>query len=450
MTPLLATLLLLATSAPAERPPHLVLVIIDTLRADVMSCYGYPQETCPELDALAAEAVLFERVVAPSSWTRPSVASLLTGLYPRTLGIYDEEGDSLPDHFQTLAELLRERGYRTVGLTANPNLNRSFNMHQGFDEYVESHAVFPWQADEEPARPLTRERRLRSARDLFRRADELLGGMPERPVYVQFNLMEVHEFLRGDLSLTRREFQQGFEDEPEGRRLYLRALAQVSRDVGDWVESLRRRPGFEDTYFLITSDHGQGLDSHPAVRDSKSHGALLYESNVRVPAILLHARGKLGPRRVAEPVRLLDFAPTLLALAGSPPPDGLVGRSLEPLLNGEDLPEPLPRFFVSETQFRRHDKVAAYGEHWKFFRNRDNQSGLPEQELQAAGPGENGGETSTFEQQVDVARRMRRYLRRWEERHPPRPAAKTAHELSEEERLQLEAIGYLGRESDSD
>jgi arylsulfatase A-like enzyme len=122
---------------PWKEPPNVVLIIIDTLRQDKLSAYGFPEETSPEIDRMAEQGVRFDRVIAQSSWTRPSIGSMLTSQYPRTLGIYKEMDEVLPDDFVTIAEALKEAGYTTIGATANANINTSFNFQQGFDHYRE-------------------------------------------------------------------------------------------------------------------------------------------------------------------------------------------------------------------------------------------------------------------------------------------------------------------------
>ncbi len=112
--------------APSNRP-NIVLIIIDTLRADKLGCYGFPENTSPEIDRIANKGILFENVISQSSWTRPSIGSMLTSLYPRTVGIYKEEFDILHDRYETLAEILNDNGYYTMGITANPNINSVFN-----------------------------------------------------------------------------------------------------------------------------------------------------------------------------------------------------------------------------------------------------------------------------------------------------------------------------------
>ena len=132
--------------APSPSKPNVVLIIIDTLRADMLGAYGFPLPTSPEFDSYSRKGVRFSRVVASNTWTRPSHGALLTSLYPRTLGLYDEKGQILADHFVTLAETFQKHGYFTAGATANPNINSHYNFHQGFDVYVDTSVVLGWMA----------------------------------------------------------------------------------------------------------------------------------------------------------------------------------------------------------------------------------------------------------------------------------------------------------------
>jgi arylsulfatase A-like enzyme len=168
---------------PGKPKPNIVLIIIDTLRADKLGCYGSPVEASPEIDELAREGLVFQKVITQSSWTRPSVASMLTSLYPRTLGIYKEEWDVLPDEFLTLPEILQQNGYYTVGLTANPNINRTFNFHQGFDDYSDSTVIFPWMKSEAGKKKSSRELdNLLRSEALFQTALKKAESSPNHPV----------------------------------------------------------------------------------------------------------------------------------------------------------------------------------------------------------------------------------------------------------------------------
>ena len=441
-----ASLLLCTLGGCAERlspaAPNVVLLILDTLRADTLGSYGAPESPSPELDALANEGVLFERVFAPSSWTRPSTGSLLTGILPRSLGLYSERAEALALHFTTLAEVLHEAGYTTWGASANPSINSVFQFDQGFDEYRDSVAVFTSYMERRPGEESYAEKGLASARSIFRGAIEAVRGREGFPFYLQLNVMEAHEYAReGSALLTRPELRGLYPGHP--RRQYLQAVRQLSIDVGDFVRELSALPGWSNTLFVIVSDHGEGLDSHPSILGSDLHGTLLYDSQVRVPWILYQpARGPRG-LRVSRPVRLLDVMPTVLELAGVETPDGLDGRSLVALFDDPKAEIGLPPFAISETYFREPlDKQAVHTPEWSYLEHNDGHPGTSPRELQRAGASQDGSQTSELAIHFELGEELAAYLREWNRAHPKAPPTRPAA-LGDEERAQLEAIGYL-------
>lgn len=442
----------------ADRP-NIVLVIIDTLRADLLGCYGCPENTSPEIDEMAGEGVLFERVIAQCSWTRPSIASMVTSLYPRTLGIYKEEYDILAGEHLTLAEMLKEDGYATIGITANPHLNKTFNFHQGFDEYAESSVIWGWM---QPEKGKTH---LREGRDInLPRSGEIFDWVLARarsglsnPAYVQINVMEVHSpslVLNRYRRLYDRMPVPVAEDETAKRRAALThlvtgtycAVKQISHDLGEFVNELRSIPGWENTLFVITSDHGQGLVDHPDVDDSAHHGNLLYDSQVWVPLILYNpadAELVCCGRRVEEMVRLLDLLPTVLSYAGVPVPDDLQGESLIGLMtDGAGRPD-LPEAFVAETNWKEVNKIAAYTSDWKCILNRDGWKGVNPLELQRSGLVENGALTDGAHSHPGEARRLKLFLEDWERRFPRAGRTQPPDLPTDVEIEQLKSLGYI-------
>jgi arylsulfatase A-like enzyme len=463
----MAALLFLAgcgdnTVVTAKTSPNIVLVVIDALRADKLGAYGFPGNISPELDAMARQGVLFENVISQSSWTRPSIGSLLTSLYPRSIGIYKEKYDILPDKYETLAEILKANGYRTFGITANPNINKIFNFHQGFDEYRDSSVVWKWMTPRDGQEIGDGDNHLPGSREIFQavleNARENAGE--NRPVYVQINVMDVHSPY-----LARDEYKNVFSDYPVKKvnfdysasklnrlvRGTLGAVRQVSSDTGEFVEELRNIPGWQNTLFVITSDHGQGLDDHPDVPGSPPHGNLVYESQVRVPLIFYHPGKPLNfhikykPHQVKNRVRLLDVMPTILDYAGIAMPRGnnIHGLSLIDLIAGAGKQPRLPDFFVVETNWRKIDKIALYGSEWKYIENRDNWKGVNKRELQPMGLAENGTLTDKIKQQEKLAKKMKQRLYLWEKKYKRTGAAINTGKLSKKEIQQLKSLGYL-------
>jgi arylsulfatase A-like enzyme len=428
-----------------RKRPNLVLIIIDTLRADRLGAYGFGSDASPELDTYARRGVRFASVFASSSWTRPSVGALLTSLYPRTLGIYDEEGHALNENFTTLPEVLREHGYWTLGATANPNINSSFNFDQGFDHYIDSNVLWEWMP-KEPGKKLETEQALHSGVEIYQALEAQLSRVEHRPFYAQVTVMEVHEASREYAAGSDPADPAAEEAEPppeETERRYFEAVRQASREAHAFIRRLSALTQGEQTLFVVTSDHGEGLSDHPHVGRSRRHGPLLYESQLRVPLILYSTAGDLPAGRVIEtPVRLLDLMPTILDYAAVPAPDGVEGRSLLPLLRDEDAVVDLPETFVAETRFRRYNKIAAYGEKWKYIENRDDHRGTLPRALHRMGVKEDGRRTDLAPGYAAVANRFASWVRAWEEAHPR--AAPTAPDapLSDSEIAQLESMGY--------
>ncbi len=440
-----AGLLLLTAcrQAPSEAPgeiarPNLVLIVVDTLRADYLRSYGFAHDTAPELDALAERGVRFSRVIAQSSWTRPSIGSMLTSQYPRTLGIYDERREILADRFVTLAETLARAGYTNLAATANPNTNTAFNFQQGFHGYVDSNVRFSWmkEADGDLTDRLAP---LHGARHVFRALLDRARTLDSSPIHLMATVMDVHEAFDPRVDLT--GYSTLFRELPEHR--YLQAIRMVSREIARFMEELGRLPGWEDTIFVVTSDHGQGLASHPAVDGAQFHGHVLYESQILVPWIMASTAGRLPAGRVVDrPVRLLDLAPTLLEVVGVEAPARQEGRSLVPLIAAEAdswIDEPL----VVETQFRKSDSIGLYGREWNYFEHRTPRRGTDPRELQAIGGGENGTRTNRLAEHSELVAELAARLAAWEESHPSaEPTLRTAP-LDDDVARQLRSLGYV-------
>lgn len=423
---------------PISTKTNVVLVIIDTLRADVMGCYGYEADTSPELDEFGKKGVLFKRTVANSSWTRPSIGTMVASLHGRTLGIYDEKGDMLDDRFTLLSEVLQDNGYTTIGVTANPNINTNFGFNQGFDHYVDSRRVFGWM--EGGTDPEARKARSRTAREVFRAALDAIGPTPRGPYYLQLDIMEMHK----PGPPLRTEYLGTFNGKVRsGHERYVTALRQVSADIKEFVDELTSSPGMSDTLFIFASDHGEGLVDHPTIPMGRAHGYLLYESNVIVPLIFYHHLGGIGGREVTEKVQLLDLAPTILALVGIAIPKQMEGVSLRHLITGHGPLPALPEYIVTETLFRQNDKLGVYSDSLKYFESPDNLTGTAPREVQDKGTGEGGASSNKLALHSAEAAKMEAYLRRWETAHPKSEASRPSGALSKESVEQLKSLGYL-------
>ncbi len=307
--------------AASRERPNLVLLVIDTLRADRLGTYGYGRETSPILDALAARGVVFERAFAPSPWTWPSTASLLTGLDPPEHGVLDFTSCWLAGELRTLAEHLRDAGFATAAGSANPLVIAGKNFHRGFDEFHEVHRADAWKV-------------------LARVEPWLRARGPER-FFLYLHLFEPHapyeprsdthapwldgvsapEGWRRDAvaQILRRRYSGEVIDGRQLERLVEHAsdlydgeIATVDRALGDLVALLTELGVLERTLIAVTSDHGEEFLEH----GQYGHTKQLHVESVRVPLIL--AGPGLEPARFAEPVDLTSLPGTLLECLGVP------------------------------------------------------------------------------------------------------------------------------------
>jgi arylsulfatase A-like enzyme len=357
---------------------NVLLVVIDTLRADHLGCYGYPHDTSPTIDALAKGGVQLDAFYSTSSWTRPGMATLFTGHYPRTVGIYQERYDKLPPSATTLAERLQERGYRTLGITSNPNLNEVFGFAQGFDAHLDAGVVWKWmEPGEENAVMKYREDNLDDARTVTDRALAALDRDAARaqPFYLRVVYIDPHvpyappTHHQRAVAKTGSSFQ-GYDGE----------IRFADAQLGRLLDGLDERGLLADTLVIVTSDHGEGLASHPNVPGADGHGTTLYDSTTHIPLVLAHPALPAG-FRISSLASSIHLVPTVMDLLGWPVVDGgLPGRSLAPLVAGEvrDFDgdprgqwSALPDAVFSETEWRRNRKVAVRTREARLVRNDD-------------------------------------------------------------------------------
>jgi len=348
-------------SAPAWRADLVVLVSLDTLRADHLEAYGYERETAPNLAALAREGLLFRTVCAQSTQTLTSHKSLLTGKYPSTL-MLEETGADLVDLANlgrdpysylvetfravraTLPEAFRARGFHTAGITDGAWLSREVGFQHGFETFDDSGgglaAVLPRGLD-------WLESLEHQPGFLFVHGYDIHCPYPTREPYDSAFCTDHTGHLDlsdkcGKGALFGRELSPA--DVNAVRDHYDAGILSADAHLGQFLEGLRARGLYERALIVVTSDHGESLGE----RGVYGHGGLALEQ-LLVPLIVKPPQTwGLAPREVEEPVELVDLYPTLCALAGLPVPGDLDGRSLVPTLargvRGRD-------FLVAQTTF---------------------------------------------------------------------------------------------------
>ena len=439
---------LLSCLACSPQRPDVVLVSIDSLRADHLGAYGYPQPTSPVFDGLADEGVLFENAVSTTSWTLPAHAALFTGLYDSAHGVIQDRF-RLASNRVTLAEAMRDAGYQTAGFYGGPYLSPGFGLAQGFDVWQDCQTPLAQSAEGEKRHRVSHEdvtgpRTLDAVSRWLERTDE-------RPFFLFVHLWDVHYDYQAPpryLALFDDEPYDGpgegagFESSPhlhagmpdrDLRRLKALYDAEIrfTDDVlGGLLERLRDRGRDRPRLLVVTADHGEELFDH----GRKGHQKSLYEEVVRIP-LLFHGVD-LTPRRVDDVVSLVDVMPTLLALAGAPSVAG-AGRDPSPLLRGATLP---PAPVLMELHATRRRQVALRGEDWVLIsepRERPKLYDLAEDPAQRV---PRYGDDPRYAQAVRTLHARAAAARRHLEQSPPDDAKSHVDRATLE---RLEALGYV-------
>lgn len=346
-------------SAPSSEPqPNIVLISVDSLRADHLHCYGYSRPTSPTIDRLASEGALFEVVTSSSSWTLPAHAALFTALPDSAHGV-DRGAKKLLAERRTLAEALQAAGYRTAGVWSGPLLDPRFGFGQGFDDYVShaEHTEGDWDAAVE------RSHQEVTGRQTLDKVDALLDSDSEAPFFLFVHLWDVHyDYIPPPPYDTL--FDADYSGEVDGRDLvrylglglgdlskddlrHLEALydgeiAWADRQIATLLEKLETLGVAEETLVVVTSDHGEELFEH----GSFGHKRKLFDESIRIPLVMRYPNRIEEGRRLVQSVGIVDVAPTLLELADAEPLPDVLGRSLVPLLDGREWSRSSP--LVSE------------------------------------------------------------------------------------------------------
>jgi arylsulfatase len=352
--------------------PNVVLVLVDTLRADALGCYGYGRPTSPFLDQLAAEGARFADATAAAAWTKPATGTVLTGLYPSRHGaLYHGSTLQLPEGKRTLAEAFRDAGYVTAGFVTNPNVKRVFGFDRGFQEYFDSPVedTVTLAALRESWGGWLLERLTRrqfnwkyenDVRAMNRHVLAWLDANADRRFFLYVHTIDPHEPYDPPAEYAR-DFEQdhGLPLFNERKRLVARDLYDgevryTDDGLGELVAGLRERGAWDETLFVLTSDHGEQFLEHGVL----GHGFDLYQEVVRVPLL---ARGPgVAPALVVEqPVAIVDLAASVLELAGHGDPSGAFGdgRSFASLARGELADGEAPRAeILMENEFGQDDR----------------------------------------------------------------------------------------------
>ena len=375
-------------AASEARPLNIVVITIDTLRADHLHCYGYPRQTTPRIDAIAERGLVFEQAAAQWPKTGPSMSSLLSSTYGSTSGVARSTmKEKIPLSYELLPELLKGAGYSTFGVVSNMSLTSTFQFDQGFDQLKV--------AGGKPANAISA-----AARDLVEKRD------PTRPYFLWVHYLDPHapykppqghgseykEFIGDELfesdqrapvpvdprvadpvaatavdgnevgMIPAYAYLQGKERIRDYVAQYDGDIRFLDEHVGVLVDWLEQSGNLSHTILVVTADHGESLGDHNYFFE---HGRFPYDDCVRVPLILLHPDGK--PGRISSPVGLIDVAPTLLEMVGVAPGPQFEGRSLLGWL-AEGAPESGAHPVFTESGYLKQFEVSIRKGRWKLIK----------------------------------------------------------------------------------
>ena len=306
---------LAACRAGTSRPAGILLITLDTTRADHLGCYGNSSAATPNLDALANEGVRFEQAMTPVPTTLPSHATMFTGLYPPRHGVRYNGMFKLADASVTVAERLHGAGFSTGAVVSAYPVFKGSGLAQGFDTYRDMFS--------EPGSDRLAPGAERAAPEVVKLGLEEIRGAGGKPFFVWLHFYEAHYPYKPPFP-----YSTTFRDHP-----YDGEIAFVDRQLGDLFAALKSDGLWDKVAIVVAGDHGEGLYEH----GERMHAQLAYQSTLRVP-LLIKAPGVDKGAVVREPVTLADVAPTILDLAGLPVPEGLDGISLRPALRGDRPP----------------------------------------------------------------------------------------------------------------
>ena len=405
----------LVSDRSAARRPNVILISIDTCRADRLGTYGHAGNTSPNVDALAREAIVVENAVSTVPLTLPAHCSMLTGVIPPSHGVRDNINYRLHESHTTLAERLRAYGYQSTAIIGAFVLDSQTGIDQGFDSFDDRLVAGAASAGDRPER---------RAEEVSQLAIRWLAGAPQEPFFLFLHYYDPH-----DPYDPPEPFASQFRDD-----LYAGEIAYTDAAIGHVLEKLRALGLYQSSLIVITSDHGESLGEH----GESTHGYFVYRSTTRVPLIIRPPGGMLG-RRIERKASLIDVVPTILSQCGLPLPDELQGRDLFSDTTGmtSDI---LSRYAYSEsllaTKYDCAPLFSLENDTWRYIH-----TSVPELYRLADDPDEL---VNVIDQHPDPARSMRNRLVSLLAGEYTRKNAESELEMDAQSLARLQALGYAG------
>ena len=441
-----ATVLLACGCDNSSTPTNVLLITIDTLRADHCSVLGYERDTTPRLSKLAKQGALFELAYAPTATTAPSHVSIFTGLYPLTHQIV-RNGLILPNEFETMAEHFTHEGYQTAALVSSFVLHSKFNYGQGFQYYYdemqghEASAIGEWKAHD------LKGGLDRRASFTSNRAIQWLQTQrdPKRPFFLFVHYFDPHHpytppkpFNTKYLSPANLANKKSLATHIA---MYDGEIAFTDQQLGRLLDALDKFDLADNTLVVITSDHGEGLMQHGWLQ----HGIHIYEELVHVPLLIRWPKHVRAGLVLPEPVEVVDLPRTIFSLIGLKGDGPLFeGRNLAAALTGTGSLDPNRPIFLHRRRYPKMklgqqwvqgEKFAIRSGRWKYILGEEEHT----QELfdLAVDPLE---KNNLFDEQSQLANQLADRLQNWREQYIGVGASDTP--ISEDDFIRLKALGY--------
>ncbi len=391
---------------------HIVLISMDTTRADYLSCYGYPKETTPSIDMLAHTSTRFENVVSPVPITLAAHSSMLTGTIPPYHGVHNNIGYQLADKNLTLAELLKKNGFNTGAIVSSYVLDRRFGLNQGFNSYDGSFDVAPDQPGEEE----------RPGDESTQVALDWLERNKDGKSFLFLHYYDAHAEYEPP-----EPFATKFSGDP-----YAGEIAFVDHCIGQVIQKLKDLKMYDSTLLIVTGDHGEMLGEH----GESQHSYFIYESAIKVP-LIVHLPEQTKAQMISQTIGLVDIVPTICALLHIEIPSPVQGRDLGLFLKGT-TPQGYERNLYSESIVPRRlgasTLMAISTGKWKYI-----QAPRPELYDIAADPAEEHNLSSSVPQRARILEdKLSEILEK-----AVRTDADSSLSLDAESIRRLESLGYV-------
>ena len=398
-------------SAPVSGP--IILISIDTLRADHLPAYGYRKVKTPAIDALAADGVVFERAYSHAPQTLPAHAALLSGQLPFETGVRDNVGFTVKPGERLLPQMLRDRGFTTAGVVSAYVLRKETGINQGFDFF---------DGEMPPASPeISIGQMQRDGAESEAIAERWLTSIGTSRAFLFLHLYEPHKPYAPPARFADYTPYDG-------------EIAYADEIVGRLVRYLKSHQLYDRSTVIVVSDHGEGLGDH----GEQEHGLFLYDEAIHVPLLVKQESNAGAGRRVADLVQHIDLVPTILDLVKAPVPGGLRGRSLKPLLDGTGrLAQPS---IYSEALYARYhfgwsELTAITDDRYRYIR-------APREELYDLA--RDARERSNV---ADERPKARQALRGALDRVAAGAAIQLPHDIPADARERLQVLGYVGAQA---